>query len=137
MNESELRSVVAQADLAIAMATKRGAGELPLTVAPDGGPGELTGGTPTWSEPGDPLPLLAAVGLEALLRAFGITLPTGDLVFQARTVVAALGLGILNKLLEGWAGAVLAKIMILVFIIVFIQKRPQGLFALKGRTVEA
>ncbi len=55
----------------------------------------------------------------------------------AGTVYAALGLGILNKLLEGWAGAVLAKIMVLVFIVVFIQKRPQGLFAIKGRSAEA
>jgi urea transport system permease protein len=51
----------------------------------------------------------------------------------AGTVYAALGLGILNKFLEGWAGAVLAKIAVLVLIIVFIQKRPQGLFAIKGR----
>ena len=51
----------------------------------------------------------------------------------AGTVYAALGLGVLNKLLEGWTGAVLAKIAVLVFIIVFIQKRPQGIFALKGR----
>ncbi len=55
----------------------------------------------------------------------------------AGTVVAALGLGVLNKLLEDWAGAVLAKIMVLVFIVVFIQKRPQGLFAIKGRSAEA
>ncbi|MEN9627391.1 MAG: putative transporter permease UrtB, partial [Pseudomonadota bacterium] len=55
----------------------------------------------------------------------------------AGTVYAALGLGILNKLLEGWQGAVLAKIMVLVFIVVFIQKRPQGLFAVKGRSAEA
>jgi urea transport system permease protein len=55
----------------------------------------------------------------------------------AGTVVAALGLGVLNKLLEGWTGAVLAKIMVLVFIVVFIQKRPQGLFAMKGRSAEA
>ena len=55
----------------------------------------------------------------------------------AGTVYAALGLGILNKFLEGWAGAVLAKIAILVFIIIFIQKRPQGIFAMKGRTAEA
>ncbi len=53
------------------------------------------------------------------------------------TVYAALGLGLLNKFIEGWAGAVLAKIAVLVFIIVFIQKRPQGIFALKGRSVEA
>jgi urea transport system permease protein len=55
----------------------------------------------------------------------------------AGTVVAALGLGVLNKVLEGWAGAVLAKIMVLLFIVVFIQKRPQGLFAMKGRSAEA
>jgi urea transport system permease protein len=55
----------------------------------------------------------------------------------AGTVYAALGLGVLNKLLEGWAGAVLAKIAVLIFIIVFIQKRPQGIFAVKGRSVEA
>ena len=55
----------------------------------------------------------------------------------AGTVYAALGLGLANKLLEGWTGAVLAKIAVLVFIIVFIQKRPQGIFALKGRSAEA
>ena len=54
----------------------------------------------------------------------------------AGTVYAALGLGFANKLLESWSGAVLAKIAVLAFIIVFIQKRPQGLFAAKGRTVE-
>ena len=54
----------------------------------------------------------------------------------AGTVYAGLGLGLLNKLLEGWQGAVLAKIMVLVFIVAFIQKRPQGLFALKGRSAE-
>ena len=55
----------------------------------------------------------------------------------AGTVVAGLGLGVVNKILEPFAGAVLAKIFILVFIIMFIQKRPQGLFALKGRSVES
>jgi urea transport system permease protein len=55
----------------------------------------------------------------------------------AGTVYAALGLGILNKLFEGWAGAVLAKIAVLVLIVVFIQKRPQGLFAVRGRSAEA
>lgn len=53
------------------------------------------------------------------------------------TVYAALGLGLANKLLESWAGAVLAKIAVLVFIIIFIQKKPSGLFALKGRAVES
>jgi urea transport system permease protein len=53
----------------------------------------------------------------------------------AGTVYAGLGLGLLGKLLEGWQGAVLAKIMVLVFIVVFIQKRPQGIFALKGREI--
>jgi urea transport system permease protein len=55
----------------------------------------------------------------------------------AGTVYAALGLGVLSKLLEPHIGAVLTKILILVLIIAFIQKRPQGLFALKGRAVEA
>jgi len=55
----------------------------------------------------------------------------------AGTVYAALVLGFANKLLESWSGAVLAKIAVLVFIIFFIQRRPQGLFALKGRAVEA
>jgi urea transport system permease protein len=54
----------------------------------------------------------------------------------AGTVIAALGLGEVDKLLEPVAGAVIAKILILVFIIIFIQRRPQGLFALKGRSVE-
>jgi len=53
------------------------------------------------------------------------------------TLVAALTLGVANKFLEPFAGAVLGKIAILVFIILFIQKRPRGLFALKGRAVEA
>jgi urea transport system permease protein len=55
----------------------------------------------------------------------------------AGTVYAGLGLGVLNKFLEGWTGAVLAKIIVLVFIVVFIQRRPQGIFALKGRSAEA
>ncbi len=55
----------------------------------------------------------------------------------AGTVLAGFGLGIANKMLEPWAGAVIAKIAILVLVIAFIQKRPQGLFALKGRAVEA
>jgi urea transport system permease protein len=54
----------------------------------------------------------------------------------AGTVYAALGLGVVNKVLEGWAGAVIAKIVVLVFIIIFIQKRPQGMFALKGRVTD-
>ena len=53
------------------------------------------------------------------------------------TLVAAMTLGVVNKLLEPFAGAVLGKILVLVFIILFIQKRPRGLFALKGRFVEA
>jgi urea transport system permease protein len=52
------------------------------------------------------------------------------------TLVAAFTLGIANKLLEPFAGAVLGKIVILVLLILFVQKRPRGLFALKGRAVE-
>ena len=53
------------------------------------------------------------------------------------TLVGAFTLGIANKFLEPFAGAVLAKIVVLILIILFIQKRPRGLFALKGRAVEA
>lgn len=49
------------------------------------------------------------------------------------TLVAGLSLGVINKFLEPWAGAVLAKILVLVFIVLFIQKRPRGLFPQKGR----
>ncbi len=55
----------------------------------------------------------------------------------AGTVVGALGLGLVNKFLEPVAGAVLAKIGVLIFIVLFIQQRPQGLFALKGRMAES
>jgi len=55
----------------------------------------------------------------------------------AGTVYAALTLGFANKFLEALSGAVIAKIAVLVFIIFFIQRRPQGLFAVKGRAVEA
>ncbi len=54
----------------------------------------------------------------------------------AGTIVGGLGLGLVNKYLEPLAGAVLGKIFILGFIIVFIQRRPQGIFALKGRAAE-
>ncbi len=55
----------------------------------------------------------------------------------AGTVVGSFGLGILNKFLEPFTGAVLAKIAVLVLIVLFIQRRPQGLFALRGRAAEA
>ena len=53
------------------------------------------------------------------------------------TVFGAITLGLANKFLEDWSGAVLAKIFILIAVILFIQKRPRGLFALKGRAVES
>jgi len=52
------------------------------------------------------------------------------------TLVAGLSLGVANKVLEPWSGAVLAKILVLVFIILFIQKRPRGLFPQRGRAAE-
>jgi urea transport system permease protein len=53
------------------------------------------------------------------------------------TLVGAVTLGIINKVLEPYAGAVLAKVFVLVAIMLFIQRRPRGLFALKGRAAEA
>jgi urea transport system permease protein len=52
------------------------------------------------------------------------------------TLVGALSLGVVNKLLEPYAGVVLGKVLVLIFIILFIQRRPRGLFALKGRAAE-
>lgn len=52
------------------------------------------------------------------------------------TLVAAMSLGVVNKFIEPWSGAVMAKILILVFIILFIQKKPRGLFPQKGRAAE-
>ncbi|WP_236020052.1 urea ABC transporter permease subunit UrtB [Sabulicella rubraurantiaca] len=53
------------------------------------------------------------------------------------TLIGAFTLGVVNKLLEPWAGAVLAKVAVLVGIMLFIQRRPKGLFALKGRAAES
>ena len=61
---------------------------------------------------------------------------TGGVGKIAGTVVGALGLGILTKFLEPVAGAVLGKIIVLTLIIILIQKRPQGLFAPKGRMID-
>ena len=55
----------------------------------------------------------------------------------AGTLIAAFGLGVINKMLEPWAGAVLAKVFVLVAVMVFIQRRPRGLFPQKGRAAEA
>jgi len=73
-----------------------------------------------------------AMGTGYIVDAFMVVV-LGGVGQLAGTVWAALGLGIVAKFLENWAGAVIAKILVLVFIIAFIQKRPQGLFALKGR----
>ena len=55
----------------------------------------------------------------------------------AGTFVGAMTLGVVNKFLEPVAGAVLGKVVVLALIILFIQRRPRGLFALKGRAVDA
>ncbi|MFT4241679.1 MAG: urea ABC transporter permease subunit UrtB [Acidovorax sp.] len=75
------------------------------------------------------------LGQSYIVDAFMVVV-LGGVGQLAGTVYAALGLGVLNKFIEGWAGAVLAKIAVLVFIIIFIQKRPQGIFAVKGRTAD-
>jgi urea transport system permease protein len=75
------------------------------------------------------------LGQSYIVDAFMVVV-LGGVGQLAGTVYAALGLGILGKFLEGYAGAVLAKIAVLVFIIIFIQKRPQGIFAMKGRSAE-
>ena len=52
------------------------------------------------------------------------------------TLIGGMSLGVVNKLLEPWSGAVMAKILVLVFLILFIQRRPRGLFPHKGRAAE-
>ncbi|GHU12659.1 ABC transporter permease [Betaproteobacteria bacterium] len=73
-----------------------------------------------------------AMGQGYIVDAFMVVV-LGGVGQLAGAVWAALGLGVVSKFLEGWAGAVIAKILVLLFIIIFIQKRPQGIFALKGR----
>ena len=75
------------------------------------------------------------LGQGYIVDAFMVVV-TGGVGQLAGTAYAGFGLGVANKLLEGWIGAVLAKIVVLALIVVFIQRRPQGLFALKGRSVE-
>jgi urea transport system permease protein len=53
------------------------------------------------------------------------------------TVVSALTLGVVGKFVEPFAGAVLGKIVVLVLVIGFIQRKPRGMFPLRGRAVEA
>ncbi len=77
-----------------------------------------------------------AMGQGYIVDAFMVVV-LGGVGQLAGAVWAALGLGIVAKFLEGWAGAVIAKILVLVFIIAFIQKRPQGIFALKGRFADS
>jgi urea transport system permease protein len=77
-----------------------------------------------------------AMGTGYIVDAFMVVV-LGGVGQLAGAVWAALGLGIVAKFLEGWAGAVVAKILVLVFIIIFIQKRPQGIFALKGRFADS
>ena len=77
-----------------------------------------------------------AMGTGYIVDSFMVVV-LGGVGQLAGAVWAAMGLGIVSKFLEGWAGAVIAKILVLVFIIAFIQKRPQGIFALKGRFADS
>jgi urea transport system permease protein len=76
-----------------------------------------------------------ALGQSYIVDSFMVVV-LGGVGQLAGTVIGALGLGVVNKFLEPMSGAVMAKILILVFIIIFIQRRPQGLFAMKGRSAE-
>lgn len=76
-----------------------------------------------------------ALGQSYIVDSFMVVV-LGGVGQLAGAVYAALGLGILSKFFEGMAGAVLAKILILVIVIIFIQKRPQGLFAFKGWVID-
>ena len=69
-------------------------------------------------------------------ETFGVMVYQEDVIKVAH-YFAGLSLGVANKFLEPFAGAVLAKIAILVFIILFIQRRPRGLFPQRGRAADA
>jgi urea transport system permease protein len=75
------------------------------------------------------------LGQSYIIDSF-LVVVTGGVGQLAGTVLAAFGLGILNKILEPQIGAVLGKILLLALIVLFIQKRPQGLFAIQGRVTD-
>ncbi len=76
------------------------------------------------------------LGQSYIIDSF-MTVVLGGVGQLAGTVIGGFGLGLISKTIEPFWGAVLAKIAVLVFIVLFIQKRPQGMFALKGRSAEA
>jgi urea transport system permease protein len=76
------------------------------------------------------------LGQAYIIDAFMVVV-LGGVGQLAGAVSAAIGLGVVNKLIEGVSGPVIAKIAVLLFIVAFIQKRPQGLFALRGRSADA
>ncbi|CAH2812523.1 MAG: Urea ABC transporter, permease protein UrtB [uncultured Caballeronia sp.] len=75
------------------------------------------------------------LGQSYIIDSF-MTVVLGDVGQLAGTVIGGFGLGLVSKTIEPFWGAVLAKIAVLVLIVLFIQKRPQGMFALKGRSAE-
>jgi len=75
------------------------------------------------------------LGQSYIVDAFMVVV-LGGVGKLAGTIVGSFGLGIINKFLEPFTGAVLGKIFVLIFIILFIQKRPQGIFAIKGRVAD-
>jgi urea transport system permease protein len=62
---------------------------------------------------------------------------TGGVGKLLGTILAAIGIGGLNKIIEPSFGAVFGKVAILILVILFIQRRPSGLFAAKGRYADS
>ena len=85
--------------------------------------------------------ITAAILCTAVAHAGSITAGTGSAGSSSAStssgIAGAFTIGIANKFLEPLTGAVLGKILVLIFIILFIQKRPRGLFAVRGRAVES
>jgi urea transport system permease protein len=75
------------------------------------------------------------LGQNYIVDAFMVVV-TGGVGKLAGTIVASLGIGGLNKLIEPYSGAVYGKVFILVLVILFLQWRPAGLFAMKGRDAD-
>jgi urea transport system permease protein len=77
-----------------------------------------------------------SLGQNYIVDSFMVVV-TGGVGKLAGTILAAAGIGALNKGIEPALGAVFAKVAILVVVILFLQRRPAGLFATRGRNAEA
>ncbi len=75
------------------------------------------------------------MGQNYIVESF-LVVVTGGVGELAGTIYAGLGLGVLDKFFEPFTGAVWGQVLVLVAVILFIQRRPSGLFPPKGRLAD-